>query len=121
MAYLCLDCYEVYRMGLPYCPKATCNGDTIIEVDELMLPTILLLNQKGYCTEYCCSGHAYEGYYSPYIVFDSFLNEMLSEIELKELFKELPKPWQIESDDKFGRVTLRYKVDREVQRDIVES
>jgi hypothetical protein len=46
---------------------------------------------------------------------------MLSEIELKELFKELPEFWQIESNDKFGRVTLRYKVDREIKKDIVEA
>ena len=29
----------------------------IFEVDELMADSIILLNKKGYKTEYCCQGH----------------------------------------------------------------
>ena len=102
-------------------PRQPVAEAPVIEVDELMLPTIMLLNQKGYCTEYCCSGHAYEGYYSPYIVFNSFLCEMLDEAELEYLFKELPKPWHIEKGDCLGRFTLRYRTDKEIKNDIVEA
>ncbi len=28
-----------------------------IEIDELIAPTIQVLNQKGYTTKFCCSGH----------------------------------------------------------------
>lgn len=63
--YLCLDCGEVYnseQLNLsPFiedilCPKSSCHG-YLIEVDELLIPTIKLLNDKGYTTNYCCSGH----------------------------------------------------------------
>ena len=31
--------------------------DGYVEIDELMAPIIQVLNQKGYTTKYCCSGH----------------------------------------------------------------
>src|SRR5699024_5601752 len=43
----------------------------VVELDELIAPTIILLNQKGYFTKYCCSGHWYENVCSPYIYFES--------------------------------------------------
>ena len=106
MAYLCLDCYETYKIPLQNCPKTSCNG-YIAEIDELMLPIIMLLNQKGYITEFCCSGHIYDEACYPYITFDSCLTEMLNENELKELFKELPEPWYVEGDDWLNRIVLR--------------
>lgn len=32
-----------------------------IQIDELILPTISILNQKGYKTKFCCSGHPLDG------------------------------------------------------------
>ena len=64
--YLCLECGEIYdsdwlfkRIRSEYiqCPKTNCVG-TLFEVDELLLPTIKILNEKGYSTKFCCSGHA---------------------------------------------------------------
>lgn len=65
MPFICLNCYEIYEdnvsslantKGNIQCPKRTCCGD-VVQVDELLLPTIILLNKKGYRTSYCCSGH----------------------------------------------------------------
>lgn len=67
MPYVCLECYEIYNEkvqctkepnGLILCPKTSCRH-LVVEVDELLLPTIVLLNQKGYGTKFCCSGHYY--------------------------------------------------------------
>lgn len=108
MAYLCLECNETYKMSLDYCPKTSCNG-VIIEVDELMLPIIMLLNNKGYITEFCCSGHICEqdNRCYPYITFDSCLNDILSGKDIKSVFSGLPEPWYIDDDDWLDRISLR--------------
>lgn len=71
--YICNSCYEVYDghcvdTDLAMCPKKNCTGN-IVEIDELLIPTIIMLNRKGYVTEYCCSGHYYEDYPNCYITF----------------------------------------------------
>lgn len=58
----CSDCHEVFDLNFAkggFCPKASCNGQ-LIEVDELIMPTIIMLNEKGYATAFCCSGHFYQ-------------------------------------------------------------
>lgn len=95
MPYLCFDCYEVYDEPQRYdvCPKSYCSG-SVQFIDELMLPIIVELNQKGYCTEYCCSGHAYN-YNDPYIKFNHYLLECW---EMTELFVGLPDKWHIDGE-----------------------
>jgi hypothetical protein len=51
------------------CPKVNCVG-ILLEIDELIAPTIILLNKKGFITKYCCSGHWYEDLLQIYISFD---------------------------------------------------
>lgn len=85
MPHLCLDCFNTYKSDLMQkadklkyteedtwvmCPNTKCNGN-VIEVDELILPTIKLLNQKGYHTKFCCSGHTYDKIVNCYIMFDN--------------------------------------------------
>ena len=75
--YLCLYCGEVYdSSGLNinelvediWCPKTNCYG-TLVEIDELLIPTIKILNDKGYFTKFCCSGHYTGQHPRAYIVF----------------------------------------------------
>ena len=90
MAYMCFDCYEVYDdsikdlqkewMDHPRCPKASCGNNYVVEVDELLLMAVKILNQKGYITENCCSGHTYESSPNSYIMFND-------EVELPSLPK----------------------------------
>ena len=86
MGYFCLKCHQVYDDSIQQitpikyknengiydewrmCPKENCYGK-IIEVDELILPTIMELNKKGYETDYCCSGHICEKDTNTYIKF----------------------------------------------------
>ena len=80
MPCLCLECFEVYGDEAMfktkydydtemYCPKKSCEG-SVIEVDELLLLSIKTLNQKGYITKFCCSGHVHDSYPQPYIAFE---------------------------------------------------
>ena len=42
----------------------------LVEIDENLLESIILLNKKGYTTDYCCSGHIFDAC-SAYISFFS--------------------------------------------------
>ena len=62
---MCSECYEMLDKNKhknPYQNNNVCEhcGEIshVIEIDELILPTISELNKKGYYTEFCCSGHA---------------------------------------------------------------
>lgn len=77
--YMCLNCGEVYDKDTvkineyadfyDYCPKSNCLGE-VVDIDELLIPTIKILNQKGYCTIFCCSGHYYGQHPNGYISFE---------------------------------------------------
>lgn len=41
-----------------------------VQIDDLIAPTIQILNLKGYITAWCCSGHVREGFDSAYIQFE---------------------------------------------------
>ena len=82
----------------------------LFECDELLAPTISILNKLGFTTEFCCSGHAYtykeKGKLTPcwsnsicYICFTKDLEEM----EKKGFI--IPKGYKtIKSDDYFDVV-----------------
>lgn len=104
MAYVCMECYEVYYVNLGYCPKVTCHGSEVVEIDDLMMPIIVKLNQKGYCTDYCCSGHSYLDYSAPYVAFSSLIEEIFEDGEFEALCENLPAPWRLEIDENTNRV-----------------
>lgn len=65
---MCPDCYSVYYSSLlthsengtkTWCPNASCGSSKVFDIDELMIPSIIKLNKKGYITTDCCSGHMY--------------------------------------------------------------
>ena len=70
------------------------NGE-LVEIDELILPTIQLLNGKGYITQCCCSGHIYEDVIDTYISFN-----------YDELSLTLPIGFVLE-DDKYYAVNYK--------------
>lgn len=54
----CLKTYDkIFHEYL--CGEDDCNGGMYL-VDELMLPTIIELNEKGYKTKFSCSGHLWD-------------------------------------------------------------
>lgn len=92
MPYVCLSCWEVYDKSVEkmvidvktdrgtepviFCPKLSCNVGEVVEIDELYIPVIRLLNEKGYMTKYCCSGHAYGRIPDTYIVFQETVKDL---------------------------------------------
>ena len=68
MKKMCLSCFKVYSSTRKK-PCGNC-GNKLIKIDELYIVIIKILNQKGYRTTYCCSGHIYEKLPQSYILFD---------------------------------------------------
>ena len=75
--HVCMNCFEIYdegrltkldEYGERYCPKVNCHGQ-VVHLDELIAPTVIELNKKGYYTKYCCSGHWYDKCCGTYIYF----------------------------------------------------
>ncbi|MEK4025299.1 hypothetical protein [Sporosarcina sp. FSL W7-1283] len=83
--YLCKECLKVfdqYDINPSYinsddveviyeeadCSSISCTG-RVVKVDEMILPTIIELNKKGWITKFCCSGHLYNTYIDTYIYF----------------------------------------------------
>ena len=100
--YMCLNCYEIYNKedikindfcDYVGCPKTSCVGQ-LIEIDELMIPTIKILNQKGYITKFCCSGHYYGQHSNGYIMFEEGVD-----------IPKLPSGWTKETHGNY--ITIR--------------
>ena len=99
--YLCPECGNVYdgdfikkvrnienRFEDGYCPIASCCG-RVFEIDEDMIEPITNLNQKGYATAFCCTGHLYDGSLGAYIKFRH--NRCTP--------KTVPKDWYVDAED----------------------
>lgn len=75
-----------------YCPSVECGSfiNKLIEIDEMMAYPIMKLNQKGYKTRYCCSGHMMSPesrkYNEGYILFDTVYE-----------FPSIPRYWEYET------------------------
>lgn len=109
MAYLCMSCLQVYKDNLKHCPKADCYGK-VEEIDELMLPIIKTLNEKGYKTDFCCSGHVYENKFGscPYILLNDSIYEGSYDkySKIRTLFEQAPFPWELSPYDSSLKIHL---------------
>lgn len=95
----CKRCFEFYRDNLntKYCSKQNCAG-LIIDIDEQIAPSIILLNQNGYETTHSCAGHWYEKHPAPYIKFKC---DTIEQAEFyKSFFFDAPGNWYIDQATK---------------------
>lgn len=79
MILICSNCNELkeyYDINLnkdfhPY-NVGNCDvcNENVFEVDELIAPTIIELNKRGWTTKFCCSGHLGEEFLHTYILFE---------------------------------------------------
>jgi len=106
------------------CKVKNCYGD-VVEIDELLIPTIIELNKKGYKTKYCCSGHydtrPYNSY-SSYIYFQD--NIILPNLPSGYMYEQDLYPW-VNWEDK-GRDIIRIDFDgskniNELSKDIINN
>lgn len=88
MGKVCMECLDAFKdnaittsyktsmEGLYQdCPKRTCGG-RIYTIDDSILPTIILLNSKGYTTYSSCGGHYLEEDTEIYIEFDESIKQL---------------------------------------------
>jgi hypothetical protein len=108
--YVCLECWQVfdYRIvpGLGEggcCPVKGCFGE-IIDLDENFIPVIRLLNEKGYETRFCCSGHVWDDVpetIHAYIAFQDYVK--------KEELEPLPKGWKFNEPEEGPIIRAEYR------------
>ena len=58
---VCFECGKTYSNTSKVIFHKKCDS-LLIDVDELMIPIVLLFNNKGYETTHCCSGHINDKY-----------------------------------------------------------
>ena len=96
----CPKCFKIFpeEDSKVQDPHDTCCSD-LVDIDEMILPTIKLLNEKGYGTIYSCAGHTYIKSI-PYILFDKNASEII--LKNLELFKSiLPEGCEIKTSKDF--------------------
>lgn len=138
--FLCLSCGEVYSeivenkeyiMGNSYgalaylCPKVNCTGN-VIEIDDFLISVIKNLNNYGFETLACCSGHSQDSlvqlsnHVNTYILLkQEILGEEIDDFMIEELAHSLPNGFEIETDfyEGFSRFTISKSVDCENEGD----
>ena len=126
---ICMGCNEMYdvqflirvnRDGYDYiCPKKGCDG-SVIELDELIAPTIIELNNKGYYTRYCCSGHWYSNEHTA--TYIAFSNKDCVPDELPEGFKlyKSGETIRLSNDEAFDDLVERFRHINEVNVILLE-
>ena len=80
----------------------------VFECDDLIVDSIIMLNQKGYLTDFCCSGHEGEGRsVQPYV---SFTRIGSLEIDLNHI--EPPKNWHTREEKSSSGLVIHYSIYR---------
>lgn len=123
-SFLCLTCGEVYDEfvenekyiqgnscgALLYvCPKMNCGG-TVVEIDDFLISVIRNLNNYGFNTMACCSGHSQDSCsqlgndVNTYIMFERVIMGYFIPTEiLNEIKETLPKGYDLDSDS-YGNI-----------------
>lgn len=117
LIYVCLTCLteydEIYRSiyessiqsyryeGIP-CLIKDCPGE-VVELDEFIAPAVMNLNEKGYRTRYCCSGHiiANRSPHDFYVSFEDFVEFRSEDIN------KLPVGFVVNQNEK--GIIIRYR------------
>lgn len=93
--YICDCCGELYSTPFEFCPRTECDGGIVMPVDELMVPIIRELLDKGYMITGSCSGHAYSARSIPQVHFNNWWVEDIGAETLESAFADLPDHWKL--------------------------
>lgn len=109
--FICWKCNTIYndpgQEGIDSCTQPGCEEtfNSLNYIDDLIAPTIELLNKKGYYTAYCCSGHIKDNSCRTYIYFKGPLEPHMINL----LIKHLPKDYFSHEVDSKSLLTIRDK------------
>ena len=99
---VCNNCETVFgEVNSCFCPVRGCGGN-VIDIDENLFEAYKILNEKDYCTNYCCSAHSCEAKDEYWCV-----NTYISFEEAYD-FAELPVGFEFGEGDKTV-IRKRYK------------
>lgn len=79
-----------------------------IELDDQMVAPMIILNKKGYETEWCCSGHIYEAFIGSYVRFTEPIFK-LRELMCDSKYTLDPNLFDIDNDYKTVRIKEKMK------------
>jgi hypothetical protein len=110
---VCLNCWEVLDYKVMnreftkplWCPKKNCGGGEVVDIDECLIPAIKDLNEKGYFTDYCCSGHYWE--FMPDSEFHGGTYIRFSDDVQRIDLPKLPPGFIMDAEEGNGGVTIR--------------
>lgn len=116
MAYVCLNCGNQYNVGYLksisgcfICPNKHCNSK-LEDIDDMLLPIISFLHNKGFRIKDCCSGHLENKEVQnvkTYIVISRYVNKLYIPTKLVErLIEFIDKNGEIVYNEKEINISL---------------
>ena len=113
MAVMHKETFQIYH------EDQTCVPDGYVYIDELIAPTIAVLNQKGYTTRFCCSGHPENDWFSLDRTEESGVQTSANPLNAYIAFETgielptLPEGFETERNVVYDRLVIRkwYKVE----------
>lgn len=114
-----LDDIAIYRSDMSMvCGKCGWKSDRASLIDSEIFPVIKVLNEKGYYTENCCSGHVfeYDGTMSyAYISFGPMPKIIKQSKFYENISKNIPSSWYLDENEWCEPWCCALRVDEKVQ------
>ena len=101
------------------CVNASCCG-SVVEIDDAIIHTIILMNNKGYDTLHYCSGHYSENYGDLCVHINNYNNSYDIILNKKKLFTSLGFAIE-ELDEERNTFCIRKSFETEEYNDVLQA